>query len=71
MEVTPLLTQAHPTRPALVSAIGASTSRGGAYSAGIGTTTLVVVLDESRIPTIEAIAMRDTGFTVTVTLPLA
>lgn len=43
----------------------------GAYSTGKGTGTLAVVPDVSRIPTIEAIAVRDAGFTVTQTLPLA
>lgn len=71
MVVPPLLTQAHPTRPALVSTMGASTSMVGAYSAGSDTETLAVVPDVSRIPTIEAIAVRDAGFTVTQTLPLA
>lgn len=71
MVVLPAMTQAHPTRPALVSTIGESTSIFGAYSTGRGTDTPSVVLDESRIPTIEATAMRDAGFTVMVTLPLA
>ena len=43
----------------------------GAYPAGSDTETLAVVPDVSRIPTIEAIAVRDAGFTVTQTLPLA